>query len=68
LSKYGLQGLRNTRAKNPLIKRISQLDPNISMTVIYGKNSWMKQTTLDEFIHARGGKGNTSVKVIFTYL
>ena len=51
-------------AKNPLIKRISLLDPNIPMTVIYGKNSWMKQITVDEFIIARGGKGNTSVKVI----
>ena len=55
-------------AKNPLIKRITHLDPNISMTVIYGKNCWMKQITVDEFIHARGGKGYTSVKVISTYL
>ena len=53
-------------AKRPLIKRIIDLDPNIPMTVIYGKNSWMKQISIDEFIHARGGKGNTSVKVIPT--
>ena len=46
-----------------MIERITDLDPNIPVTVIYGKNSWMKQITIDEFDRARRGKGITRVKV-----
>ena len=50
-------------AKNPMIKRIHQLSHSIPMTVIYGKNSWMKHITLNEFIEARGTEQNTKVEV-----
>ena len=50
-------------AKNPMIKRIHQLNHSIPMTIIYGKNSWMKHITLNEFIEARGTEQNTKVEV-----
>ena len=41
------------------------MDPSIPMTVIYGKNSWMKHITLTEFIEARGVEDNTRVEVLY---
>ena len=55
-------------AKNPMIRRIHQMDPSIPMTVIYGKNSWMKHITLTEFIEARGMEENTRVEVMYYLL
>ena len=52
-------------AKNPMIKRIHKMDPSLPMTVIYGKNSWMKHITLTEFIEARGVEDNTRVEVLY---
>lgn len=46
-----------------MINRIYQLNHSIPMTIIYGKNSWMKHITLNEFIEARGTEQNTKVEV-----
>ena len=46
-----------------MLKRISGLDTNLPLTVIYGKDSWMKHITNEEFEDARNGKGYTKTWV-----
>ena len=44
-------------AKNPMIKRIKELDHQLPLTVIYGKESWMTPIPAEQFSEARAGKG-----------
>ena len=39
-----------------MIKRIKELDPKLPLTVIYGKDSWMKHIRQEEFEDARDEK------------
>ena len=46
-----------------MIHRISEIDQNVFMTVIYGEKSWIKQFTLDELTKARQIQENIGVMV-----
>jgi len=43
-------------AKYPMVNRLSDLKSSLPLTAIYGKDSWMKALTKEEFDQARGSE------------
>jgi len=51
-------------AKNPMIKRINELQPNIPITLLYGSRSWVDNTAGEAIKQTRFGS-YVNVQVIF---
>ncbi|XP_013187636.2 1-acylglycerol-3-phosphate O-acyltransferase ABHD5 isoform X3 [Amyelois transitella] len=50
-------------AKNPMVRRLEQLDPSLHVTVLYGSRSWVDNSTSQVLSEHRQSK-NTYVQVI----
>ncbi|XP_063385665.1 (Lyso)-N-acylphosphatidylethanolamine lipase isoform X1 [Cydia fagiglandana] len=51
-------------AKNPMVKRVSKLDANLPVTVLYGSRSWVDNSTAQVLADQRQSPHNTFVQVI----